>query len=118
MLEQLKQQEIRAALAVKYPTELELQAEYQTWASEGGSDHLMRAVEESPLPLLDRTIIEEGRRTRALRESPGSTELLAGLRRARGQLAARLETLRAEIGADFPGPDPIAQMAEGVTNKA
>lgn len=49
MLEQLKQQEARTMLKEEYPTELELHAAYTAWASEGGKDHLMRAVEESPM---------------------------------------------------------------------
>ena len=75
---------------------------------------LMRAVENSPVPVIaDPAVLEQGKRARAARQQPQTTRLLSKLRRQRAILRTTLETAQAEL--NLPKDDPIRRIAAGET---
>lgn len=111
-LEFMREREARAELVKRFPDELLLRGQYQSWAVTGENDLAMRAIENAPLPMIaDPSVLATGKASRAARENPSSVGLLDDLRSQRGALAAGMDTFRAEL--DLAPDDPIRAMAGG-----
>ena len=77
----------------------------------GENDQAMRAVENSPLPMLsDQAVIEQGKAARGSRQNQESALTLKQLRKVRATIQATINGYRAELNL----PDLTVQnMAEG-----
>lgn len=106
--ELLRQQELRAAITGW--DELHLIEEYQARAIDGANDLFMRAVESAPLPLItDQAIIENGKRSRGLRQSPEAAKTLRQLSTIKSAIMSALDAALFELALPDTTIEKVAQ---------
>lgn len=106
--ELLRQQELRAAISGW--DELHLIEEYLARSVDGANDLFMRSVESAPLPLVtDPSILENGKRSRGMRESPEASQTLKQLSTVRAAIQSALDAALFELGLPDTTLEDIAQ---------
>lgn len=114
-LEFMRQQECRAMLKETYRDELELQSYYVQISISGENDLAMRSIEQSPVPMLsDKTVLENGRRTRGERQSPENSTILRQLKSVRNTIQATVNGYRTELNLPDPTIENIGQATSEV----
>ena len=109
-LEYMKQAEARQCIRETFKDELSLQSEYMQWTLNGGSDLLMRAVENSPLPMLsDPAVLEDGKRARGERTNSDNAQTLRQLEQVRSTIASTINAYRTELGRQDLMLEKVAQ---------
>lgn len=107
-LELLNQQKVRRMLAGV--DELHLMEVYQELSVSGANDLIMRAIEQSPIPMInDPSILEAGKKARGERQNAESARTLRQLRKVRNTIAATVNAYRSELGLPDLTLETIAQ---------
>jgi hypothetical protein len=115
VLDYLRGQELRAE--IRKLDEVTIRAEYESRSQDtsGRFDEWLRAVEDSPVPLLPGEVLDRGRESRTLRSlDPATRQTIADLQELRDAHRHFVGLVRREL----PERDVIAEMAAGTSADA